>query len=235
MVLVHGLPGSVRDYRWLAPALKGFRVIRIDLPGFGATPLHTMPWPRPEMKGLFVHTVCAALGLPRYLLVGHSAGASVVASQAAQFPEAVFGLMLINPIGARPHRSRREMTIPPSLLSIGVRIPGLRSVLLPRIQQAFERAGFHGHPGVAVAQTLHSLAALSFRRHGQVLSTVRVPTALVWSEDDPLIERGIYEELSGIAPTGPRVVFSDGGHNLQKTRAVELSEVLRRWEPQKGR
>jgi len=41
IVLVHGLPGSVRDFRWLGAALRELapeaRVVRLDMPGFGGT------------------------------------------------------------------------------------------------------------------------------------------------------------------------------------------------------
>ena len=47
IVAIPGLPGSGRDFRWLAPLLADrFRVIRIDPPGYGASPRSTVSVPR---------------------------------------------------------------------------------------------------------------------------------------------------------------------------------------------
>ena len=46
LVLLHGLPGSARDFRWLCAALAGrVHSIRIEQPGFGLTPLPVVPMP----------------------------------------------------------------------------------------------------------------------------------------------------------------------------------------------
>ena len=38
LIAVHGIPGSVRDFRYLAPQLlPALRVVRVDLPGFGGS------------------------------------------------------------------------------------------------------------------------------------------------------------------------------------------------------
>ena len=44
LVCLHGGPGSVRDFRWIAPVLtEHFRVIRTEQPGFGGTPSPPVP------------------------------------------------------------------------------------------------------------------------------------------------------------------------------------------------
>ena len=44
VLAIHGCPGSVRDWRWLGhPLASHFRLIRLDLPGFGETPLGHSP------------------------------------------------------------------------------------------------------------------------------------------------------------------------------------------------
>ncbi|MBX3249816.1 MAG: hypothetical protein KF901_21745, partial [Myxococcales bacterium] len=64
-VLVHGLPGNARDFRWLAPVLaaRGAHVVRVEMPGFGETPLATAPDPSVEARGRFVVELSQALGL----------------------------------------------------------------------------------------------------------------------------------------------------------------------------
>src|SRR6185503_8131495 len=54
LVALHGLPGSARDYRWLAPELEGVRLVRLEQPGFGATAVVTEPDPTLAARTEFV-------------------------------------------------------------------------------------------------------------------------------------------------------------------------------------
>ncbi len=63
-VLVHGIPGSARDFRWFTPALRlaapSDRIVRLEMPGFGATPLQTEPDPSVEARARYV---CEVVGI----------------------------------------------------------------------------------------------------------------------------------------------------------------------------
>ena len=39
----------------------------------------------------------------------------------------------------------------------------------------------------------------------------------------------VWLSLSAALPAGPRLVFPSGGHNIQKTRAVEIADALVAW------
>ena len=55
LLLVHGIPGSARDFRWLSHLLaEQARTIRLEMPGFGGTPLATGPSPGVEARARFV-------------------------------------------------------------------------------------------------------------------------------------------------------------------------------------
>jgi hypothetical protein len=48
-------------------------------------------------------------------------------------------------------------------------------------------------------------------------------------QDDRVVEPRVSEAIIEIAPAGPRLHFDKGGHNIQKTRAVEIAETLFPW------
>ena len=48
----------------------------------------------------------------------------------------------------------------------------------------------------------------------------KIQLAIVLSE--AYVEPAIAQELGAACPAGPRISYPDGGHNLQKTRSVEL-------------
>jgi pimeloyl-ACP methyl ester carboxylesterase len=49
---------------------------------------------------------------------------------------------------------------------------------------------------------------------------------VAWSRDDHVLEPSISEELARRMPGSRRLVFEEGGHNLQKTRAPEVAAAI---------
>jgi pimeloyl-ACP methyl ester carboxylesterase len=55
-----------------------------------------------------------------------------------------------------------------------------------------------------------------------------LPPALVaYARDDHMIETEVAEDLAAAIPGARVLAFDDGGHNIQKTRAVELGAAIR--------
>ena len=227
MVAIHGLPGSIRDFRWLGAALEPHvRFIRIDQPGFGHTPLGTMPYGSMQWRADHLAEVLDALEVERALILGHSMGGALASAFASRHHHRTLGLALIASVGAKQHRRKMPW---PTGLSLALRIPPLRWALMPRIREATKQIGFVGHDDQALIQCIHLTAATSYSLHQKCLRRVRAPTLVAWAKDDPTIEAEISEQLYWICPAGPRIAFADGGHNIQKSRAIELSEALLTW------
>jgi len=94
LVLVHGLGGTVENWRAIAPALaERHRVLIPDLPGHG----HSAALPEARHLDAFADVVCAlaeAEGIDRAVWVGHSLGGAVALRAAARRPETVRGVVL---------------------------------------------------------------------------------------------------------------------------------------------
>ncbi|NOY28055.1 MAG: alpha/beta hydrolase [Oligoflexia bacterium] len=232
VLAVHGLPGSARDFRWLAPALCSddaapARLVRVDLPGFGETSVATEPDPSPQGRARVVLALCAALGLERPVLLGHSMGGIVATAAAALNPAAFSGLALVSSPGLRPHASLREL--PVAQVRWLVKHPWLLRRLRPLTRRVFAQAGFVGYPDQALERTLACVGATSITQHARRVHALALPTLVAWCEDDPMVDPDILAELANACPPGPRLRFATGGHNPQKTHAQELAQALRTW------
>ena len=228
LVAIHGLPGTVRDFRWLGAALPDtVRFIRLDMPGFGGTPLTTAPDPGIDARGAFVGDALRALGIRHCIVIGHSMGGAVALSAAVQAPDRVIALGLIASIGLRPHHVLRRFAGPP-LLARAVDMPMLARPTRLLFRAMLRQLGFATQQLTddAVAQTLRCVAALDFQLQVRNTAQLAVPTLVAWAEDDALIERAVSEEHAAVLPPGPRMVFAAGGHNLQKSQAMELAAGL---------
>ncbi len=225
VVAIHGLPGSVRDFRWLAPPLgKRARVIRMDLPGFGRTHADVQANPSPHAWVAAVDALVRALELDRPVLIGHSMGGVVAAATAAQGGDAYRGLALVSSVGLRPHRIFRR--VPRRGVSRILRTPFAGRMLRPLMRRLFVQGGFRGHDDAALARTMHAVASVDLKRHAEAVGRLSLPTLVAWSSDDPLIQADIAEELAEACPAGPRRTFSTGGHNPQKHHAEALAEAI---------
>ncbi len=225
-LLVHGLPGSARDFRWLTPCLGPSRRVRLEMPGFGGTPRSTGPDPSVEARARFVIDACDALELRRPILVGHSMGGIVGARAASLAPDRFAGLALISSPGLRAHRAFSRF--PRRRLSWALRLPGATRLMRPMMRAGFRAAGFvHGTDEERVL-TVHCIAATSIPEHAACLRTLTLPLLHAFCDDDPLVEAQIMAQTAEVTG-GPVHRFADGGHNPQKHHAVELGDALQAW------
>ena len=142
VVLVHGFASSLYTWKDVIPALAaGHDVVALDLPGFGQSDqpadLSFEDFPR-AVLGLM-----DLLGIGKATLVGNSMGGATAAVVAAERPERVQALVLIDAAGfnlgpsERPRMVSFAMSRAGSLLAC---LPGKRLVVEASLRQVFHDA-----------------------------------------------------------------------------------------------
>lgn len=195
LVLLHANPGDSRDFDAITPVLaRTHRVIRLDWPGYGLSPMPARPEAMSAMT--FAATLQAfvqALALPPAVYLGNSVGGYAAARLAIERPEAVTGLVLVSPGGFTPHNALTRLfcrlqgsawSIPPAWLAQGYlrRRTACTRAMLTRAAgeqadiaaRALNRAVWRSFPDPA-----HDLRPLAHRIHAPVL--------LSFGRYDPLI------------------------------------------------
>lgn len=249
IVLVHGLAGSWRNWLENIPRLSDrHRVIAIDLPGFGASPMPSEQITMPGY-GSVVAGLAQELGLAGdTVLVGHSMGGVVVTEALLRSPESFAGACLLaaagpgatrTPGGAEQFASR--------LVSLygdrPVRDPG-KSLSRKRLRNA-QLAPFIAHPGQIGTEILWELLTWGSRPPGLVpaalalgrldgredLARIEAPVLLLWGTRDLLVPLRIAYAYQRRLPNSELVVLNDTGHMLQMERPSrvnwEIEEFVR--------
>lgn len=233
VVAIHGLPGTVRDWRYLGAVIEGpLRMVRVDLPGFGTSPLREGERPSAEVFVEAVLGVMDALDLDRVVVLGHSFGGIVATAVAEAHPARVSGLALLASPGRRLHQGAKPVLRVRPALDWVLRVPGAHRVVDPLLRVAFSRAGFPPNlTAEARRRSLEPIDRATLVRHQERIARVRAPSLVAWAEDDRLVEADVVADLAEALPPGPRLVFPEGGHALQKSRSLEIGQALLRWVP----
>lgn len=235
VALVHGIPGSVRDWRYASPALAaaGMCAVRLDMPGFGQTAPQVFASPRAENRAAFVRGCMRALGFERFAIVGHSIGGAVALMAAACFPDDVWALGLINSAGTRRHRG---LTVPASwirALAQVARLPVVGERAVRQLDAFYEGRGTRNPQPLDAERAFLHLAIsgdLDIAANKLAAARVRCPTWVASAHDDPLVELAVGTALARdltAAPLVTHLVRDRGGHYLQKHAARELADWLR--------
>jgi pimeloyl-ACP methyl ester carboxylesterase len=247
VLLLHGFPAHWADWepQMQALAASGFRAIAPDLPGYGES--GQLPRVLDYRAGLLATDLAGlirALGLERAHVIGHDWGGTLAYLLAAQHPELVERLIIIN--AGHPallqsalrrfeqlRRSwyiflfqlpllpewllRRDAAISLCLRSMEVRAGAFSDSDLERYATAMRA------PGVARAALSYYRAA--FRAPSRAACAVPQPTLVLWGDQDQALSASLL--LSGLELHVPHVRvtrFADAGHWLHH----DLPEVVNR-------
>ncbi len=235
VLLVHGFPSYWEDWREQMEALaaRGFRAIAFDLPGYGESDqLPGVLDYRSTLLAADIAGLIRALALPRVHVLGHDWGGTLAYCLAAEHPELVHKLIVLN--AGHPELFRRALQrfeqLRRSWYMFLFQLPWLPEWLLKRRAAlslalrgmevrvgAFSDADLDRHvavmrlPGVAHAALSYYRAA--FRAPVRARRTVQQPTLVLWGNQDQALSAQLL--LTGLAEHVPNVRiqrFEHAGH-----------------------
>lgn len=235
VVLIHGHSGAWQNWLEQIPVLaRRHRVIAMDLPGFGASPL-----PRDAITisgyGRIVDELLGTLGVSAAGVVGNSMGGFVGLELAISAPERVERLVLVSAAGV----ATRYAGVPLSVMDRwSERVLGRagrwtapepsRAARLAR-RRRLRRLGFtllSPHPERIDPRLLYENLVASGPKPGAPraaaeiarydvrdrLGEIGCPTLVVWGDRDRIVPPSSADEFVRLIPNARKVVFEDCGH-----------------------
>src|SRR5262245_36512792 len=100
VIMIHGLPGTHKDFDPVLPHLQGRHVITIDRPGFGWSKGGWLPY---QEQIDAVHEMLTQLKLSPAIVVGHSFGGTVALGLARRYPQDMAKMILVAPGAGGAH------------------------------------------------------------------------------------------------------------------------------------
>jgi pimeloyl-ACP methyl ester carboxylesterase len=248
LVFVHGLSGCWPNWLEQLPVLAAeHRVITLDLPGFGHSP---MPAGEISISGYarLLERLLGELEVDAATVVGNSMGGFIGAELAIAFPQRVERLVLVSAAGISTVGEARAMRTVPTLrrleliltactawmasksdtvarrsrlrdatLNVVVRHPSRLPAAL-----AAEQLRGAGKPGFIPA--LQAILDYDFRDR---LGEIACPTLIVWGDRDRLISVRDADEFARLIGNSRKVVFEDTGHMAMLERPAAFNALLK--------
>ena len=234
LVFIHGFPGRPQDFRWLVPYLEDFHLYFIALPGQGLTPSLSNTPNDIHSACSFVESCIDFLKIQDFCIVGHSMGGALASHIASKNPRCT-GLILLSSVGIRPHMGFRKFGNPKLAYHLisQHRYRHFQGIIQPLLKGFFMLAGFpKGIDRNTIKTVVEHAYHFSFTEHHNDLRNVQqrnIPLALIYSQNDPLIEVSIFEEVGTLTSSSQIKVFEDGGHNPQKKYAQDIGNFIVDW------
>ena len=238
LMLLHGFGSSLQTWDAWAPELeREYRVIRLDLPGFGLTGASPKQDYSDARDVTTLQRFADRLGLTQLAVIGHSLGGKLAWSLAAAEPERVKALVLMAPDGFAPPEQwgTKPYEVPA--------IMGVMKYSLPKpLVRHFVGAAFSDPQRLtdAMMDRYHDMLrapgvrqAILDRAHQTTytnpvlrLQQIKAPTLLLWGANDRMIPSSNAASYAQVLQHSQTVVLPDLGHVVQEEQpALGLAQV----------
>ena len=239
ILFLHGFGASLQTWDAWAQALsEDYRVISVDLPGFGLTGEDPSGIYTDQRSVEVLEAFLKELNLPKVVLVGNSMGGKLAWQFTARYPNQVSKLVLISPDGyASPGIQYGKKPDVPAIadlyryffsktfLAMNLK-PAyadpktLNDALVNRYYDLMLAPGVRGAILARMQQTVLQDPVPS-------LSSIQVPTLLIWGEKDAFIPISNSNDYLKVMPNAKRVSLPNIGHLPQEEQPSIGLQVLK--------
>jgi pimeloyl-ACP methyl ester carboxylesterase/tetratricopeptide (TPR) repeat protein len=218
VVLLHGYTDSWHSYDRVLPHLpRSLRVFAVTQRGHGDSSKPDSSY----ASDVFARDVIAfmdALGLDRAVIVGHSMGSTVAQRFAVEYPQRVQALVLEGAFMPRPANAEvskfldQVLELKDPIDSAFVREFQQSTLAQPVPPEFFEMVVAEALkvPARVWRSALEPYRTTDF---SAALSTIRVPTLLVWGDRDAFTGRSEQDALAAAINGSRLVIYSGAGHS----------------------
>lgn len=244
IVLVHGYSASTADWDGWAKALGDrYRIIALDLPGHGLTRAPAGYASSGAAQVAVVDQLATALGLKSFVIGGNSMGGGVAWRYALAHGARLNGLILVDAAGWPRRGDGKKGALIFKFLASPLARPIIKNLdnsaltkqgleaafvdktlvtpALVRRYTDFSRAP--GHRDILIARPDFAYAT------PQALAAIKVPTLIMFGQDDRLIPSGDAARFGAAIPGSTVIVYPGVGHVPMEQIPDKSAADVRAW------
>ena len=244
IVLIHGTGASLHTYdAWTKQLSKNYRVIRLDLPAFGLTGPNKNADYSIESYTKFLSQFLEKIKVDKFYLAGNSLGGNIAWNYAAEYPEKVLKLILIDASGLptfTPQPPIFKMAKTPILNSLFLYVTP-KFIIRKNIEQVYaDKLKVTD----ALVTRYHKMSLRTGNRKAFIdraktdfnlaekvnlvkLKSVKTTTLLIWGAKDTWIPLGNGKRMDSMLPNSKLVILENSGHVPMEENPKESLEFLK--------
>lgn len=228
LVLLHGVLASLHTWDgWVKALGAHYRIIRLDIPGFGLSSRLPQDQYHPDRAVEFIDRVRYELNLEKFHLAGNSMGGLLSWLYATRFPKRVDKLILLDPVGyEQPLPAIMDLVSTPVVGNIG-RYIAPKALVDLNVREVY---GDHRRIEPGTEQRYHHLLLREGNRETMVdvfrlfrslhkknpltaeISKLQSQTLLIWGARDRWVPPAHVERWQQDVPHIKVKIYPDAGH-----------------------
>lgn len=226
LLLLHGWMNSLRSFDAVAAILsQAYRVVRLDLPGFGESELPREAWRVGDYARFTAHFLDKS-NIEPTALVGHSLGGRIILKGLAEKTFGAQKAVLIASAGVAERRTLRNAgfnalakagkaaTAIPPFTRLRAK---LRSKLYAAAKSDYPSAG-------AMTPTFLNVVGENLAPLAPLVST---PTLLLWGDRDETTPLSEGARLQSLIPNAKLEVIAGAGHFVHEEKPDDVARLIR--------
>jgi len=208
VVFLHGWQSSVKVWVKILEKLghNQVRLIALDMPGFGQSPIPKLAWGVGDYAEL-VKNFATKLELKNIVLVGHSFGGRVAIKLVSKEPKLIKKLVLVDAAGFRNEKIQTKLKI----LAAKTAKPLFALPILKRLKETALIA--MGAKDYVEAGPMRQIFMKTINEDlTDFMHEITIPTLLIWGEKDEETPLAYGEIMNRLIPDSKLVVLAGAGH-----------------------
>lgn len=227
VVVLHGWGASIETVVSIVRALQRIAEVHaLDLPGFGESQAPREPWGVDDYRR-FLGSFMDAVGIARpAALIGHSNGGRVAIAMAAAEPQRVSRMILVDSAGIKP---KRGVTYYRKVGMAKVGKHAARRLGAPgrRLRDALVGRAASADYAAAPPEMRATFVRLVNSDLRDLLPQVRVPTLLIWGQQDTATPVSDAQLMERLIPDAGLVLFEGAGHYSYLDQPARFARIAR--------
>jgi pimeloyl-ACP methyl ester carboxylesterase len=244
VVLLHGVCASLETWDGWVPYMKdSYRVIRLDIPGFGLTgPAPDKNMYTRDSAVEFMDAFLASLNIPSCAMVGNSLGGYITWNYALDHPGKVSKIILIDSVGYNQKfpwlisfasnpviRPFARHMMPRFFFDMATRqVYGDKSKLTPQVQlRYFEMAMREGNKSAYVDVFTELKERNKSPDLSQRIKDIKTPTLIMWGTKDEWIPYSEMDKWKKDLPSAKFISYNGAGHiPMEEIPEISVKDAL---------
>ncbi|WP_296378000.1 alpha/beta hydrolase [Winogradskyella sp.] len=244
IVLVHGTAASLHTWdKWAQSLKNNYRVIRLDLPAFGLTGPNSSGDYSIDTYAKFLDDFLIKLNVQKFYLAGNSLGGNIAWNYAAEYPEKVDKLILVDASGLPTNKPQPwifKMAKTPVLNTLFLGLTP-KTIIRKNLEQVYEDdtkiddnlvTRYHDMAlREGNRQAFIDRAKTDFKlgdsKQIDILKGIKTETLIIWGENDLWIPLDNGKRMNSLMKNSKLNIIKNSGHVPMEENPEESLNLLK--------